>query len=134
MNDELLAALADVWDAIRARHEDVPPVVLVVGTNPRLTTRRRTVAHFAPAGWLPPAPRDSGRLYDGLDAIDEGIQAAKLVWLSGARSQKRVSCSSSHLRYLPDWLKPHNELSATERWFRSRLASMVGGASSPGLT
>ena len=74
MADALLMALAGAWDAIRARHQEVPPVVLVVGWNSRPTAKRRTFAHFAPTGWGPPAPSDSGRLSAGLNAIDDAIR------------------------------------------------------------
>jgi hypothetical protein len=75
MADELLVALAGAWDAIRARHQEVQPVVLVVGSNSRPTAKRRTFARFAPTGWGPPPPSDSGRLNAGLHAIDEAIQS-----------------------------------------------------------
>ena len=54
MSDELLGALARAWNAIRARHRDVPPVVLAIGSCPRRPGTRRRLGHFAAMRWLPP--------------------------------------------------------------------------------
>jgi hypothetical protein len=47
----LVAALERAWSAIRARHPDVPQVVIVVasGSDPR--SRRLNLGHFAAARW-----------------------------------------------------------------------------------
>jgi hypothetical protein len=48
---ELVAALDRAWQDIRRRHEEVPPVVLLVGPSPsRLGARRRTLGYFTPVG------------------------------------------------------------------------------------
>jgi hypothetical protein len=46
MADESLGALACAWDALPVRHHEVPPVVLVIGSDPR----RRLRSHAQPFG------------------------------------------------------------------------------------
>jgi hypothetical protein len=46
MADELLGALACAWDTLRARHHEVPPVVLVSGSD----SRHRLRSHAQPFG------------------------------------------------------------------------------------
>lgn len=42
------AALHRTWNAIRARHNEVPPVILAIGTaSPRRVTRLVRLGHFA---------------------------------------------------------------------------------------
>jgi hypothetical protein len=54
MADELLGALACAWDAIRARHHDVPPVVLVVGSGSRRGVKRSRWGSSHPSGGAQP--------------------------------------------------------------------------------
>ena len=57
---ELVAALDRAWQDIRGRHEEVPPVVLLVGPSPsRPRARRRMLGYFAPVGWS--GPQSDGR-------------------------------------------------------------------------
>ena len=44
----LLRALAEGWNAIRVRHEELPPVVLVIGPGPVPAATRIELGHFAP--------------------------------------------------------------------------------------
>jgi hypothetical protein len=49
---EVVAALDRAWQAIRVRHEDLPPVVLLLGPCPtRRGAKRRTRGHFLPFAW-----------------------------------------------------------------------------------
>ena len=49
---EVVAALDRAWQAIRARHEDVPAVVLLLGPSPtRRGAKRPTRGHFLPFAW-----------------------------------------------------------------------------------
>jgi hypothetical protein len=59
---ELVAALDRAWQDIRRRHEEVPPVVLLVGPSPsRSRAKRRTLGYFTPVGWsVPRSDRDVG--------------------------------------------------------------------------
>lgn len=47
----LIEALAGVWSSIRARHPDVPGVVLLPA--PSLTRKMNVLGHFAPLRWRP---------------------------------------------------------------------------------
>jgi hypothetical protein len=47
----LVAALERGWDAIRAHHPEVPPVVMAFGTGSTRRATRRKLAHFAPTFW-----------------------------------------------------------------------------------
>jgi hypothetical protein len=49
----LLQALAEGWNAIRARHEELPPVILVIGPSPVPAATRIELGHFAPTRWAP---------------------------------------------------------------------------------
>jgi hypothetical protein len=56
---QVVAALDRAWQAIRVRHEDLPPVVLLLGPSPtRPGAKRRTRGHFLSFAWslrdLPP--------------------------------------------------------------------------------
>jgi hypothetical protein len=48
----MVAALEQAWAAIRARHPDVPPVVVVLGAGSiRAPSRRLRLGHFAAMRW-----------------------------------------------------------------------------------
>ena len=49
----LLQALAEGWNAIRARHEELPPVIHVIGPSPVPSATRIELGHFAPMRWAP---------------------------------------------------------------------------------
>jgi hypothetical protein len=60
---ELVAALDRAWQDIRRRHEEVPPVVLLVGPSPsRPRAKRRTLGYFTPVGWSVPQSEGRGGL------------------------------------------------------------------------
>ena len=55
----VVAAVEAVWAAIRARHPDVPPVVLTLGSGTLGTGRgRERLGHFAAGRWQPAATGD----------------------------------------------------------------------------
>jgi hypothetical protein len=74
----LVAALEAVWGAIRARHPQVPDVVLIAaaGSDPR--SRGLTLGHFAAARW-------ELRQSDGQDATTTASRAEVLVGGEGLR-------------------------------------------------
>jgi hypothetical protein len=49
----LLQALGEGWNAIRARHEELLPVILVIGPSPVPAATRIELGHFAPMRWSP---------------------------------------------------------------------------------
>jgi hypothetical protein len=70
ISERLVAALADTWRAIQARHAGVPDVALVLGSG--TTGRRRTtkLGHFASRRWVRTRPAGTG------ESVDDGHQAA----------------------------------------------------------
>jgi hypothetical protein len=59
----LVAALDRAWQDIRRRHEEVPPVVLLVGPSPsRPRAKRRTLGYFTSVGWSVPQSEGAGGL------------------------------------------------------------------------
>jgi hypothetical protein len=70
---ELVAALGRAWEAIRAHHDEVPPVVLVFGTGSgRRAATRRELGHFAPARWWPVHEGEPAELPASRQAVDDG--------------------------------------------------------------
>ena len=60
---QLVAALDRAWQDIRRRHEEVPPVVLLVGPSPsRPRAKRRTLGYFTALGWSVPTSDGFGGL------------------------------------------------------------------------
>jgi hypothetical protein len=76
---ELVAALEHAWGAIRAHHDEVPPVVLVFGTGSRRRAARRKLGHFAPARWCPVHDREPVELPASRQAVDDGDWMAELA-------------------------------------------------------
>ncbi len=70
----LLQALAEGWTAIRARHEELPPVVLVIGPGPLPAATRIELGHFAPMRWSPWRDSHLSVRSDCLTAFTTGIQ------------------------------------------------------------
>lgn len=46
---EILAALTDIWSAIRRHHPDVPPVMLLAAPSPH--RHGGVLGHFSPLRW-----------------------------------------------------------------------------------
>ena len=85
MSDELLGVLARAWNAIRARHHDVPPVVLAIGSCPRRPGRRCRLGHFAAMRWLPPDDRHgSTELRAATDVVEHAMNARDMTALQAA--------------------------------------------------
>jgi hypothetical protein len=78
---ELVAALDRAWQDIRRQHEEVPPVVLLVGPSPsRRRAKRRTLGYFTPLGWSVPSS-------DGLG----GLRAAETPLAEADEKEDRCS-------------------------------------------
>lgn len=75
----LVAALGGAWAAIRARHHDVPPVMLVFGTGSGRCAARCKLGHFAPARWLPVHEGAPVEPQAEPHAVDEGELMAQLA-------------------------------------------------------
>ncbi|MHB8695825.1 MAG: hypothetical protein ACYDHH_31810, partial [Solirubrobacteraceae bacterium] len=70
--DDMVLALARAWDAIRARHEDVPRVVLTVGAHSDRGTRVRLGAYRS-IGWSPARPAASPELMTARKELHEAM-------------------------------------------------------------
>jgi hypothetical protein len=69
----VVAALDRAWQAIRVRHKDVPPVVLLPGPGPtRPGAKRRTRGHFLSFAWSLRDLPTRASLPDGRQAADPG--------------------------------------------------------------
>ena len=100
----LIAALTDLWNAIRERHGEVPPVVLLPA--PSLTRKMNVLGHFAPLRWKARRAKDDERLHEvvvvaeHLDRSAEDILETLLHEashaLNFARGQKDCSKSQYH--------------------------------------
>src|ERR1700733_10562265 len=99
---ELVAALDRAWNDIRRRHEEVPPVVLLVGPSPsRPRAKRRTLGYFAPVGWsvprsdggggLPAPKRRLGEAEEDEDWYSELAVRADAILLSVAQLCREMS-------------------------------------------
>ena len=75
----MVAALGGAWAAIRARHHDVPPVMLVFGTGSARRAARCKLGHFAPALWLPVHDGEPVEPQAEPQAVDEGELMAQLA-------------------------------------------------------
>lgn len=70
----LIAALTDLWNAIRARHPDVPAVVLLPAPSPG--KRMNVLGHFAPLRWKGRRSPDD-RLHEVVvvaEHLDRGVE------------------------------------------------------------
>ena len=70
----LLQVLAQGWNAIRARHEELPPVILVIGPGPLPAATRIELGHFAPMRWSPWRDSHMSVRSDCLTAFTTAIQ------------------------------------------------------------
>ena len=96
---EVVAALDRAWQAIRVRHEGVPPVVLLLGPCPtRRGAKRRTRGHFLPFAWslrgLPtrafstPDPPQSD--IGGEDGIPDGCPSPETILRDAVRLRNEL--------------------------------------------
>lgn len=58
----LISALTDLWNAIRQRHDAVPPVVLLPA--PSFSRRMNVLGHFAPLRWKAPRSDENERIHE----------------------------------------------------------------------
>jgi hypothetical protein len=96
---ELLTALACAWDAIRARHDEVPPVVLVTGPCGRPHAKRRKLGHFRAIGWGPHADGGVSELEAAIKVVDDLIESGDVTALTEALriSAEATFRSAAHL-------------------------------------
>jgi hypothetical protein len=82
-----VAALDRAWQDVRGRHEEVPPVVLLVGASPsRRRAKRRTLGYFTPTGWSMPQSDDLQGSSGGESALAEADENADLLNELAARA------------------------------------------------
>jgi hypothetical protein len=97
-------ALAEGWNAIRARHEELPPVILVIGPSPLPAATRIELGHFAPMRWSPWRDSHLSVRSDCVTAfttaIQEGDQAGAMQALAASsdallREARQLSADAS---------------------------------------
>jgi hypothetical protein len=81
---ELLTALACAWDAIRARHDALPPVVLATGPRVRPRGKRPKLGHFRAIGWGPPENGGVSGLEAAIRVVDDLIESGDVTALGEA--------------------------------------------------
>jgi hypothetical protein len=86
LDGEVAAALARSWDAIRARHDEVPPVMLAVVSH-RCRARKRCLGAFVPARWLPTHAYEPPELQVLREEFDDAIARGDLVAAMGASGE-----------------------------------------------
>ena len=76
----IIVALHGAWNAIRARHPEVPPVVLTIGTpSPRRATRLVRLGHFARWRWFAAQDNDPDPLRLARKTLRDAIDADDLA-------------------------------------------------------
>ena len=107
--------LARAWNAIRARHHDVPPVVLVISPgSPRPATRCR-LGHFSSLRWLPPHDdHESAELHAAKDAVKSAMNHDDLPALQAALQVSTTAILQSALQISSDAKASLSEVLITE--------------------
>lgn len=128
----MIAALERAWDAVRTRHPELPPVVIVTGSGlqfsgARLISAKR--AHFHPQQW-------AHREHDTENALDVGAQAAQRyheIFVSGeglARQPHEILASLLHeAAHCLAHVREIQDTSRQGRWHNrefAKLAAEVG--------
>jgi hypothetical protein len=120
--DELVSALASAWDAIRARHDDVPPVVLVVGSH-RREAKLPCLGGFVAGRWSPVHAREPPRLQALREEFDAAAVRGDLVAAMGASGEalliRALQLSADATRFL-------DEVFITDRGLSGSSADVLG--------
>lgn len=97
----LMGALAGAWDAIRARHREVPPVILAVGPGSSYPSGRVLLGHFRSIGWVPERNGETDTemrtavqaVNDAIDNGDLEALGARLAWSVEATLRSAIELS-----------------------------------------
>jgi hypothetical protein len=84
--DELVSALTSSWNAIRARHDEVPPVVMVVGSD-RRKAKLPCLGGFVAGRWSPVHAREPPRVQALREEFDAAVARGDLVAALGASGE-----------------------------------------------
>ncbi len=100
----LIAALSALWNAIRGRHPEVPPVVLLPA--PSSNRAMNVLGHFAPLRWRAPRAKGDDRIHEVVVVAEHLDRSAEVVLetllheashaLNFARGVRDVSKSQYH--------------------------------------
>jgi len=82
----LVAVLACAWQAIKARHDEVPSVVLAVGSH-RRAAKTICLGHFVPIGWSPIHETEPRELQAAQKEFDDATAKGDLTAALGASAQ-----------------------------------------------
>lgn len=118
--------LAGAWNAIRARHHDVPPVVLVIGSRSDQSATRCRLGHFSPLRWLPP-PNDRGtrELEAAADVVKKAMSAGELPELQATLQASATAVLQSALQISSDAKASLSEVLITQDGLNGRAADVL---------
>jgi len=103
LSDELTGVLTRAWNAIRARHYDVPPVVLVIGSSSPCPATRCRLGHFSPLRWSPPHDeRDSTVLESAAGHVKSAMNKGDLPAIQAALQASATAILQSALQISSD--------------------------------
>jgi hypothetical protein len=120
--DELVTALTRSWDAIRARHEEVPPVVLAVGSHGR-EAKLPCLGGFVTARWSPADARDPPELQTLREEFDDAIARGDLVAALAASSEMLLRRA---MQLSADATRIMDEVFITDRGLSGSSADVLG--------
>ena len=118
--------LARAWNAIRARHHDVPPVVLVIGSrSSRLATRCR-LGHFSPMRWVPPDDQHgSTDLQAAMDVVNNAMNDHDLIALQAALQASATAVLQNALQLSSDARASLSEVLITQDGLTNRATEVL---------
>lgn len=86
MASGLVTVLACAWQAIKARHDELPSVVLAVGSH-RRAAKTICLGHFVPIGWSPVHETEPRELQAAQKEFDDATAKGDLTAALGASAQ-----------------------------------------------
>ena len=120
--------LARAWNAIRARHHDVPPVVLVLvigSRSSRLATRCR-LGHFSPMRWVPPDDQHgSTDLQAAVDVVNNAMNDHDLIALQAALQASATALLQNALQLSSDARASLSEVLITQDGLTNRATEVL---------
>jgi hypothetical protein len=119
---ELVTALARSWDAIKARHDEVPPVVLAVGSHGR-KAKLSCLGGFVPGRWSPAHASESPELQALHEEFDDAVACGDLIAAIRASGEAVLI---SALQLSADAARVLDEVFITDRGLSGSSADVLG--------
>src|SRR5205807_5862558 len=113
-------------DAIRARHDDVPPVVLVIGSPSERRATRCRLGHFSALRWLPPYDkREPTELEAARDVVKSAINRGDLPALHAALQVSATAVLQNALQISKDAKASLSEVLITQDALAGQAAGVL---------